>query len=401
MPATPPRRRPALAASPAIGRLFIANRGEIAARISRTCERLGIVADRPADRRPGGRRPPRRRRGRRGGRARPRRTPSTRASASSPRTPPSPRPSRPPASAGSARRRPRSGRWATRPPPAGSPGASGSRSSPATTAMRRTTRALRGRLAGSAIRSSSSRPPAAAARACDGRARPRELRDQLAAARREAQGAFGDERLILERLVEGPRHVEVQVLFDRHGNGVHLGERDCSIQRRHQKVLEETPSPGRPARVRRRLTEAALAIAARGRLRERRHVRVPPRRPRRDLLPRDEHPAPGRASRHGARHRPRPRRRPDPDRRRRAARVRAGRRPAARPRDGGPPLRRGRGGRVPAGDRPDRGAPLAGRRRGPRRRGDRRRRRGDGPVRSDAGEDRRPRRRPAPRRSRG
>jgi acetyl-CoA/propionyl-CoA carboxylase biotin carboxyl carrier protein len=91
---------------------------------------------------------------------------------------------------------------------------------------------------------------------------PGELRDQLAAARREAQGAFGDERLILERLVEGPRHVEVQVLFDRHGNGVHLGERDCSIQRRHQKVLEETPSPAVRAATRRRLTEAALAIAA-------------------------------------------------------------------------------------------------------------------------------------------
>src|SRR6185295_1194949 len=87
-----------------------------------------------------------------------------------------------------------------------------------------------------------------------------ELRPALAAARREAQGAFGDERLILERLVEGPRHVEVQLLFDQHGNGVHLGERDCSIQRRHQKVLEETPSPAvRPA-TRRRLTEAALAL---------------------------------------------------------------------------------------------------------------------------------------------
>ena len=82
----------------------------------------------------------------------------------------------------------------------------------------------------------------------------------LAAARREAAAAFGDDRLILERFLEGPRHVEVQLLFDGHGNGVHLGERDCSIQRRHQKVLEETPSPAVDAATRRRLTDAALAL---------------------------------------------------------------------------------------------------------------------------------------------
>jgi excisionase family DNA binding protein len=88
----------------------------------------------------------------------------------------------------------------------------------------------------------------------------RDLGDALAAARREARAAFGDARLILERLLTGPRHVEVQLLFDGHGHGVHLGERDCSIQRRHQKILEETPSPAvRPA-IRRRLTEAALAL---------------------------------------------------------------------------------------------------------------------------------------------
>ena len=69
------------------------------------------------------------------------------------------------------------------------------------------------------------------------------LMTELAAARREAQAAFNDDRLILERLLEGVRHVEIQVLFDSKGNGVHLGERDCSIQRRHQKVLEEAPSP--------------------------------------------------------------------------------------------------------------------------------------------------------------
>ena len=88
-----------------------------------------------------------------------------------------------------------------------------------------------------------------------------DLPSQLAAARREAQSAFGDDRLVLERFLEGPRHVEVQVLFDAEGHGVHLGERDCSLQRRHQKVLEETPSPAVRAPMRRRLTDAALALA--------------------------------------------------------------------------------------------------------------------------------------------
>jgi acetyl-CoA/propionyl-CoA carboxylase biotin carboxyl carrier protein len=89
-----------------------------------------------------------------------------------------------------------------------------------------------------------------------------ELSAQLAAARREAHGAFGDDRLVLERFLAGPRHVEVQVLFDGHGHGVHLGERDCSLQRRHQKVLEETPSPRVRRPIRRRLTDAALALAS-------------------------------------------------------------------------------------------------------------------------------------------
>jgi excisionase family DNA binding protein len=91
------------------------------------------------------------------------------------------------------------------------------------------------------------------------------LDTELAAARREATTAFGDDRLILEQLIEGARHVEIQVLFDAHGNGVHLGERDCSLQRRHQKVLEEAPSPAVLASVgadlRRRMGEAALTLA--------------------------------------------------------------------------------------------------------------------------------------------
>ncbi len=85
---------------------------------------------------------------------------------------------------------------------------------------------------------------------------------EIAAARREAHAAFGDDRLILERLVEGARHVEIQVLFDRHGQGAHLGERDCSIQRRHQKVLEEAGSPAVDAALRERMGAAALALAA-------------------------------------------------------------------------------------------------------------------------------------------
>jgi acetyl-CoA/propionyl-CoA carboxylase biotin carboxyl carrier protein len=88
------------------------------------------------------------------------------------------------------------------------------------------------------------------------------LPDALATARREAGAAFGDERLILERLVERPRHVEVQVLFDEHGHGVHLGERDCSAQRRNQKIVEEAPAPSVGRELRERIGAAALRVAA-------------------------------------------------------------------------------------------------------------------------------------------
>ncbi|HEY1688728.1 MAG TPA: biotin carboxylase N-terminal domain-containing protein [Solirubrobacteraceae bacterium] len=88
-----------------------------------------------------------------------------------------------------------------------------------------------------------------------------ELPDQLAAARREAQAAFGDARLIVERYIEHARHIEVQVIADAHGKVLHLGERECSLQRRHQKVIEEAPSPVVDAELRAKMGAAAVALA--------------------------------------------------------------------------------------------------------------------------------------------
>ena len=89
----------------------------------------------------------------------------------------------------------------------------------------------------------------------------RGLRDALARARRQATAAFGDERVFIERAVPRPRHVEVQILGDSHGALVALGERDCSAQRRHQKVIEECPSPAVDDALRARLEATAIAIA--------------------------------------------------------------------------------------------------------------------------------------------
>jgi 3-methylcrotonyl-CoA carboxylase alpha subunit len=88
-----------------------------------------------------------------------------------------------------------------------------------------------------------------------------EFDDALAAASREAEAAFGDGRMLIEKWIDRPRHIEVQVFADSHGNVVHLFERDCSAQRRHQKVIEEAPAPGMNAETRAAMTRAAVEAA--------------------------------------------------------------------------------------------------------------------------------------------
>src|SRR5262249_1812926 len=88
-----------------------------------------------------------------------------------------------------------------------------------------------------------------------------ELAPKFAQARAEAEGAFKDGSLFLEKYLDRPRHVEVQLIGDMHGNVIHLFERDCSLQRRHQKLVEESPSPNLPDKVRQAMCEAAVRLA--------------------------------------------------------------------------------------------------------------------------------------------
>lgn len=89
----------------------------------------------------------------------------------------------------------------------------------------------------------------------------KELEDQFERARSEALAAFGNGSLFLEKFIERPRHIEVQILGDKYGNVVHLYERDCSVQRRHQKVIEVAPAPNLPSEIRDAMTRDAVKLA--------------------------------------------------------------------------------------------------------------------------------------------
>ena len=135
------------------------------------------------------------------------------------------------------------------------------------------------------------------------RARPSEAAQAFESAQREGQSYFADASVYVERYLEDPRHVEVQVLADAHGNVIHLGERDCTIQRRHQKLVEETPSPAVDAELRERIGQIAVDAARAAGYRSAGTIEGLLAPGRRLLLHGDEHPHPGRAHRHRARRR--------------------------------------------------------------------------------------------------
>jgi 3-methylcrotonyl-CoA carboxylase alpha subunit len=91
--------------------------------------------------------------------------------------------------------------------------------------------------------------------------RPEDLQAAVEACQREAKSSFGDSRVLIERYLTQPRHVELQVFADKHGGAVYLYERDCSVQRRHQKVLEEAPAPGMDEELRAKMGNSAVAAA--------------------------------------------------------------------------------------------------------------------------------------------
>ncbi len=147
---------------------------------------------------------------------------------------------------------------------------------------------------------------------------PADLGMALSTARAEAKAAFGNDQVYMEKYLTKPRHIEIQVLGDGQGNAVHLGERDCSLQRRHQKILEESPSPALNEAARQKIGETVAVGHAQDQVPRRRHGGVPVRG-RRVLFHRNEHPSAGGASGHRGGHGYRSRARADPRRLRRAA----------------------------------------------------------------------------------
>ena len=139
---------------------------------------------------------------------------------------------------------------------------------------------------------------------------PADFPQALAAAQREAAAAFGDEACLIERFIEMPRHIEIQVFADAHGKVVHLFERDCSLQRRHQKVIEEAPAPHMPDQVRAAMgqaaVEAARAIGYQGAARLSSLPTGAGAAHRWVLVHGDEHPPPGRTPGDRGDHGPRP-----------------------------------------------------------------------------------------------
>ncbi len=130
-----------------------------------------------------------------------------------------------------------------------------------------------------------------------------DVEEGFPAVRAEAKASFGDDRIFIEKFIESPRHIEIQVLGDKHGNVVHLFERECSIQRRNQKVIEEAPCPLLDETTRAAMGAQAVALAKAVELRQRRHRRVRGRPGQELLLPGDEHPPAGGASGDRADHR--------------------------------------------------------------------------------------------------
>ena len=203
---------------------------------------------------------------------------------------------------------------------------------------------------------------------CASSVRTQELRENMEVASREAQAAFGDGSIFIEKYIERPHHIEFQILADKHGNIIHLGERDCSIQRRHQKLIEIAPSLILTPKLRAQMGEAAIAIAKAVRLRQCRHGRISPRPGRPFLFHRNESAPSGRTYGDGTDHGHRHRAQSNFDRRRQATGDSTEGCHAAGPCDSVPHQRRRSAQQLHALHRHHHGISVAGRHRGPHRR---------------------------------